>query len=248
MKRYFVLIISLILVLSLAACGRAERTPAMEPKNRSSSVSESAPAPSSLEPSFSEPPSVESEPEKSSTPESPSPSGESEEKNPPQSDADTVIETIPQEEQLNYFRKYIEPYYIVGLMYQTWSNPEEIELLRYMRFYIYNESDNYWRENPADDNHSIPADIVEDYITSYFEVSPDYLRTSDYYDPAINGYRGMFTEGIGGGPGVVIERIEKDEDTWKFVCRDESGNQPSVTIRVFGENSFCYIAGEGLNL
>lgn len=46
MKRCFALVISLILVLSLAACGRAERTPAMEPKSGSSSpspVSGSAP-------------------------------------------------------------------------------------------------------------------------------------------------------------------------------------------------------------
>lgn len=50
MKRCFTLVFSLLLILSLTACGRAERTPAMEPKSGSpspSSVSESASGPAS---------------------------------------------------------------------------------------------------------------------------------------------------------------------------------------------------------
>lgn len=73
-----------------------------------------------------------------------------------QSTGKTVIETIPQEEQLNYFRKYIEPYYIVGLMYSTWSDPEEIEVEKFMRFFTYNEYENYYNtlEDPLDGRSS----------------------------------------------------------------------------------------------
>lgn len=171
------------------------------------------------------------------------------ETDPPQNSGDAVVETIPQEEQLSYFRKYIQPYYIVGLLHSTWSSPEEIEVWRYMHFYLYNESGHYWEENPSNSTASIPADIVEDYITSYFEVDPEYLRTSENYDPAGDCYRPMVDEGHGGGPGVLIDQIEKEGDLWKFICRNEETNDRySVTIRVADENTFHYIAGEGPSL
>lgn len=156
-------------------------------------------------------------------------------------------EPAPEDEMRSYYRKYIRPYYITGLMDDaSWSDPEENDVQRYMWFYIYNESDNYWSENPSSDWRAIPADIVEDYITSYFEVEPEYLRTAENYDPTSGCYRSMFTEGIGDGPGVVIERIEKDGDIWKFICGEgaEGDRQASVTIRVVDENTFHYIAGE----
>lgn len=158
-------------------------------------------------------------------------------------------EPAPEDEMQSYYRKYILPYYRTGLMYSTWSNPEEIDVQRYMWFYIYNESDHYWSENPSRDFRAIPADIVEDYITGYFEVAPEYLRTAENYDPASGCYLSMFTEGIGDGPGVVIERIEKDEDTWKFVCGEgaEGDRQASVTIRFVDENTFHYIAGKKIS-
>lgn len=167
-----------------------------------------------------------------------------------QSAGETVIETIPQEDQLNYFRKYIEPYYIVGLMYSTWSDPEEIEVEKLMRFFTYNEYENYYNtlEDPLDTSSAVPAEVVEEYITSYFEVDPEYLRTAQNYHFWYNSYRWMENGGIGGGPGVTIERIEKDRNIWKFVCRDESGNLLSVTLRVEDENNFRYIAGEGLEI
>lgn len=168
------------------------------------------------------------------------------ESGPPQNDGDADIETIPQEEQQIYFKKYIRPYYIVGLLDSTWSDPEEIEVLRYMQFYIYNESSNYWSENPAAEAYSIPWYTVEDYITSYFEVSPGYLRTAENYDSTIACYRSMMTEGIGDGPGVTIERIEKDGDIWKFICRDINDNLLSVTIRMVNEDTFHYVSGEVL--
>lgn len=161
-------------------------------------------------------------------------------------------EGAPEEEQQNDYNKYLQPYHIVGLMYQTWSDPEEIDVSRYMQFYIYNESSNYFNTPAgaasAGNGYAIPADIVEGYITSYFEVAPAYLRTSEKYDPAANCYRSMQNEGIGGGPAPDIERIEKDGDRWKFICRNMSGNLLSVTIRMLDENSFHYVAGEVMEM
>lgn len=168
----------------------------------------------------------------------------------PRNDSDAIIETISQEEQQSYYRKYIQPYYISGLMYSTWSDPsaldgKPLEPGQYLRFYICNESENYWSEHPADDAFSIPTDIVENYLNGYFNIDWRNLHTAENYDPDTGCYLSMHTEGIGGGPGVTIERIEKSGDRWRFVCRDEGGNQPSVTIRMLDENTFRYIAGEG---
>lgn len=168
----------------------------------------------------------------------------------PQSGGETVIENIPQEEQLSYFRKYIEPYYIAGMMYSTWSDPEEIQVEKLMRFFTCNEYDNYYNalEDPLDTSSAVPAEIVEGYITRYFDVDPEYLRTAQNYHFWYDSYRWMENGGIGGGPGVTIERIEKDGERWKFICRDEVGNLLSVTLRVEDENNFRYIAGEGLEI
>lgn len=163
-----------------------------------------------------------------------------------QSDGQAILTDIPQEEQESYIKKYLRPYYIVGLLDTSWSDPEEIELWQYMDFYIYNESDNYWRENPISEGYSIPWYTVEDYITGYFDVSPGYLRSAENYDGATACYRRMMTEGIGDGPGVTIQRVEIDGDLWKFVCRDISDNLLSVTVRMLDDGGFHYIAGEVL--
>lgn len=226
MKRCFALVLSLILLLSLAACGGKGQAPASEPSPSQGggeviSGGESSPGTSSNAPSNAL-------------------LGES--------GGQSVIENIPQEEQEVYIKKYIQPYHLVGLMYTTWSDPEEIEVWRYMHFFTYNEDENYYTSlgYTLYQDHSVPAEVVEEYVARYFEVSPAYLRTSEKYDASANCYRSMANEGIGGGPPPDIERIEKDGDIWKFICRDISDNLLSVTIRVEDESSFHYIAGEVL--
>lgn len=70
MKRLFVFALSLLLVLSVTACGAREQLPAMESKSSSSPVSEPA---SVSAPSSSEPSSKEPEPEIPDPPENPNP-------------------------------------------------------------------------------------------------------------------------------------------------------------------------------
>lgn len=219
MKRVIPILLALLLLL-LTACSASEKPSSSKPEKSSSPTSKSA----------SEPSSKEKGPEPD---------------NLPQDDDSSFITDIPQEEQEAYSKKYLRPYYIVGLLNTTWSDPEEIDVLRYMQFFTYNEDYNYYMSlgNTLYKDHSVPADVVEKYITSYFEVDPAYLRTSDKYDASTNCYLSMANEGIGDGPGVNINWIEKDGDLWKFVCEDISGNILSVTIRMLEDGSFHYVAG-----
>ena len=245
MKSFVSLLCAALLVLTLAACGGKESLRS-QPESRPSPASEVSREPSSSAPS--DPPADKTAPDETTPAETAPDQSAQDEIALPQLGRSGVARDLTPEQQRAYFIKYIQPYYIAGLMNGSWSDPKENDVRCYMNFYIFNESDHYWGENPISDAHAIPANIVEDYITSYFEVDPNYLRTAENYDPAAGCYRSMFTEGIGGGPGVVIERIEKDEFTWKFVCGEgaEGNRQASVTIEEQKMGKFRYIAGEGL--
>lgn len=239
MKKFLSALCAVLLVLTLTACGGKE-SPSPREESRSSTAPEVIPEPSSQTPDA---------PADRIAPDETAPTETAPDEVPlPQLGRSGVARDLTQEQQRAYYIKYIQPYYIAGLMNGSWSDPEENDVRCYMNFYIYNGSDNYWSENPVSDAHAIPANIVEDYITGYFEVDPEYLRTAENYDPASGCYRSMFTEGIGGGPGLVIERIEKDEFAWKFICGEgaEGNRQGSVTIEEQKMGKFRYIAGEGL--
>lgn len=163
----------------------------------------------------------------------------------------SVIENISLEDQQEFFRKYIEPYYIVGLLYDTWSSPEEIEVDRLINFYKYNAYEDYCyalQKEHSDTTHTligapVPADILESYLMNYFEVSSIYLRSADNYDASSNCYLFPDEFGIGGGAGVNIERVEKSGDTLKFICRDMVDTECSVTVKIVDKDKFFYVAG-----
>lgn len=163
----------------------------------------------------------------------------------------SVMENISLEDQQELFRKYIEPYYIVGLLYDTWSSPEEIEVDRLINFYKYNAYEDYChalQQEHSDTTQSfigtpVPAEILESYLMSFFEVDSAYLRSADNFDASSSCYLFPDEFGIGGGAGVNIERVEKNSDTLKFVCRDMVDTEYSVTVKIVDDNRFVYVSG-----
>lgn len=242
----------IILCLSFIACSR--QSPSQESSSKSVSSIEISSSDSSSDAPHDEDISQESDTESISSNEvSPNESADTphDEDNSQESDGINTIENISQEEQQNYFRKYIEPYYIVGLLSKTWTTPEEIDVSRFIKFYEYNAFDNYVSLHQEEAvtteeglvDFPVPADILESYVTSYFEVNPSYLRSDNHYDSASNCYLFSGFFGIGGGPGVNIERIEKKGDVLKFTCLDINENEYSVSIKIIDENRFFYISG-----
>lgn len=159
-------------------------------------------------------------------------------------------EILSESEKKELFRQYIEPYYIVGLMYDNWDSPEEISADRLIKFYTYNCLESFLEKTEQKDpgylsSHSevlVPESDVESFITLYFKVDKEYLHTAQSYQPDTKSYLFSKTVGVGGGP-MEIMRIEKDEKNWKFICQDAEGTELSVTIEMVNENQFYYVAG-----
>lgn len=159
-------------------------------------------------------------------------------------------EILSESEKKELFRQYIEPYYIVGLMYDNWDSPEEISADRLIKFYTYNCLESFLEKTEQKDpgylsSHSevlVPESDVESFITLYFKVDKEYLHTAQSYQLDTKSYLFSKTVGVGGGP-MEIMRIEKDEKNWKFICQDAEGTELSVTIEMVNENQFYYVAG-----
>lgn len=172
------------------------------------------------------------------------------------SDPERTVEEVTPENSEGYMTKYIEPYYVTGLMYTTWTSVAEIGVERLIHFYEYNALGDYCtqleRENPDEfinaSQWSVPAEIVEFFITYYFKVDSQYLHQAENYDATTNTYNFAKEFGIGGGPGVVIKEIEKDEsgNIWTFICSDINGQEASVTVEVVNQDQFYYISGKGI--
>ena len=159
-------------------------------------------------------------------------------------------EVFTESEKKEMFHKYIEPYYIVGLMYDNWDSPEEISADRLIKFYSYNCLESFLDKTEEKDpgylsSHSeilVPESDVESFITSYFKIDEEYLHTAQSYQSDTKSYLFSTTVGVGGGPMEII-RVEKDEKNWKFICQDAEGTELSVTIEMVNDDQFYYVAG-----
>lgn len=178
----------------------------------------------------------------------PSEESKSEESSDTSSEKEKEILSEPEKKEL--FRQYIEPYYIVGLMYDNWDSPEEISADRLIKFYTYNCLERFLEKTEQKDpgylsSHSeilVPESDVESFITSYFKVNKEYLHTAQSYQADTKSYLFSTTVGVGGGPMEII-RIEKDEKNWKFICQDAEGTELSVTLEMVNKDQFYYVAG-----
>lgn len=161
-------------------------------------------------------------------------------------------DTLTQQDKEAYNNKYIQPYSIVGFLYESWSNAEELGADKLIKFYEYNVYYDYAAQLEQKDpdqyqayTGTVPADNVESYVSAYFEVDKSYLRTASNFDPATETYTFPKEFGIGGGPGFELDRVQKDDDNniWTFVCLDINGRELSVSVKILNEDQFYYVAG-----
>lgn len=78
---------------------------------------------------------------------------------------------------------------------------------------------------------------------NYFEVDSTYLRSADNFDVSSSCYLFPDEFGIGGGAGVNIERVEKNGEILKIICRDMVDTELSVTVKIVDEDKFFYVSG-----
>ena len=230
MKRCFALVVFLILILSLAACGGREQIPAMEPKSG---------LPSGGGPVTSRP---ENDPD-----EDPDASGGDD--SIPQADVALVREivfTYGAEEDT-----YNRPGTIItkksSLFYRDdgWSGENALDVSTYLSWVLWlpateeeqaliDAGERYTEGRIIggfDSRYVGPGEMVEEKIMSHFEVTLEHLHSDpEYYDGSIHGYFYPAGGGMGERP-IVSFTFRQDGDilTIPVTLTSPSGSEPETT-------------------
>ncbi len=227
MKKLIALLI--ILALAISGCGKNEPAPKTENQSEVSKNSE-----------ISE--EIPSEPQ------------QSEEETPENSilyipewmdiERDEVIEYLESKTANELYNEFVALPGVIGLVYDTWYSAEEVDTKHIMAFY-HNMENGFTVDHTELETADIPEDRVESYLMSYFEVSPEYLRTAENYNPETKTYYFDPMFGVG-GLGHNLERIDwYEEDTYVFIMSEDpevGSDGHELVIKFESPTSYKYIA------
>ena len=156
----------------------------------------------------------------------------------------------------NYHEKYgIGILHMVGLTTQQWGNIEEIGLddhgrpiiERIMRFYqihyssridqLISRGEMRFDESLRGDNFIFPDD-VEDFLMFRFDVSREFLRTSEQFDSQSGLYIIPYIDGFGGGATPYLASVERagNDVTLIYYILDIWETSPEGHSLPFGPN------------
>ena len=129
-----------------------------------------------------------------------------------------------------------------GITAHSWNSVEEIPVDNLMLFYVA-KNDISNNNNINWDTTPIKANDVELYITKYFDISPDYLHNSKYYDSNSNAYQ---FESLGGAASAKVISAEINGNEL-ILCYEYYSPADDVTVirdgtlvLVFSDNNYFY--------
>ena len=137
------------------------------------------------------------------------------------------IQTVEQRadsfEGADFYKEILDLYaYPVGITL-SWDKVENMPVEKLLRFYFINsfdvDSSTIFAQNPDmlyDSVFDMPAEYVEGYVTKYFDVKPDFLRTSKMYNKELNTYA-FNEEGSRGGQHSYT--LLSTEEYGKFITK-----------------------------
>lgn len=144
-------------------------------------------------------------------------------------------------------------HYIEGISLQRmddFESPEDIRPDAFVRFFMTANYDGAEKlpipegyRSPNSNALLLPAEDVEDYVTAFFDVSPDYLRTGDCYNAAEAVYR-LEDFGITAQNVVEVTNVQENEDGLSLifdvymVMEDQEGE--STTIGPISTRDACF--------
>ena len=128
-------------------------------------------------------------------------------------------------EQLEYYEAILLPFdkafgvaSVPGLDFKYSS---QIPSDRLINFYYVNKFESYLNEHPTSaEKISVPAEEVEAFVQNHFDVSEDYLHTTERfpYDEQSNTYLFKTEMGFGGMMGYEILNVIEKENLLIFFC------------------------------
>lgn len=152
------------------------------------------------------------------------------------------LESVILNEDFDELYEYIRLPLWAALISSTWNDPNDIRPNAYVNFFAYYDAEtgNKW-------NGKFPADELEGYVQTHFDVSTEHLRLSDKYDADNNIY---VHGGLGSaGPAVITDAWLEDEVlfiAFHAVSRanDEDITWSGETQIAFSDNGYKFIASK----
>lgn len=141
-------------------------------------------------------------------------------------------------------KTYLRPIALSGIGAQNWLNANDIRADSFNAFYVV-------IANPPSGESEAPTvseTEYEDLIQKYFDVSTDYLRTSEYYDSSTKTY---MLDGIGEAAGyrVVSESQSGDIVTmeYEYISAEDNSTvvfKGTLTVKLEDNGDYKYISCE----
>ncbi len=175
--------------------------------------------------------------------------------NQPQPEVITLTREKDEKALEDFEGQYLSEYLESAITYTTWSNAEEIppeKLLRYYEcgeFFRVIQDMDLTQFEPVEGGDrwvTLPAEQVEGYIQSHFDVSKEHLRKAENYDPAIQCYGFDSLGGFGGGYPYIAKLEQHGTNYIATIFRvDGPGNVGTIYLDANG-SSYRFTGGKSI--
>ena len=142
-------------------------------------------------------------------------------------------------------KEYLAPLALSSITVTTWNNANEILPHRFGLFYVAKKSSADSSNSTNWDTTSVDAEEVESLIKNYFDISLEYLRSSDYYDVDSSSYT---FESLGGAASFKVVDAKLNAQKLLLGYEYYSPADGVTVIRegvltiMLGEHSYKYVS------
>ena len=142
-------------------------------------------------------------------------------------------------------KEYLAPLVLSSITSTTWSNADEILPHRFGLFYVAKKSSADSLNSTNWDTTPFDAEEVESLVKNYFDISSEYLRSSNYYDADSSSYT---FESLGGATSFKVVDAKLDDQKLLLSYEYYSPADEVSVIRkgvltiMLGEHSYRYIS------
>lgn len=141
--------------------------------------------------------------------------------------ASAEVQSVDLKDYEQLYETYLSNVFLSSITAASWSSAEEIKPDRLINFYVF---DRVVEKYTGKDWTAlrIPAKEVEDFIQSYFDVSSEHLRKSQYYHKDTDSYS---FDGVGGAASSKVINAQRERDELKLDFEYYSSADDVTVIR-----------------
>ncbi len=146
--------------------------------------------------------------------------------------------------------EFIESGHLSGFLRSTWDDPRIFSPDCFTFYYELTEISRIAAEDTeagkdVPEIMEISEEQVESYVMKYFDVTAEYIRGAQNYDPEKKIYSFSTLGGFGGGPGYNVSEVEAlggDLYVFRCDCGEESPEKADITLEIKELGSYRYVS------